>query len=253
MKKIILLALSVMLSACSNSGSQQSTSNLPNPNLNSTAGTVYMRAKAEFNLTSAPSGSAKLDLIKKTYAAGGNCQHGQCTDFSDITVVNTGSTQFALTTGATQTNQTVSNENITTLAQLNIGTLFDNEIYSCNNQKCTGAMIRIYTTDDNGTIQGPGLWSQAITQSVPLTVSGGLTTAPTVLPYFSANGTHDDGSSLQADGEAISTQNLISLVNGDFSDANPSGSGYTLSADFTHAGAGTYLAHVVVEYDLIGP
>jgi hypothetical protein len=247
--KQLLFIVPIFILGCS-SGNKSSDSNggsivpLANTGI---AGQVYVKAKAEFDLSSAPDGSAQLNLVKKSYAAQ-NCLHGQCTDFSDITVSNSGSTQFALTNDNSII-QGTENQNISILGNLTIGTLFDNNLTSCDGQKCTAAAIRIYTTDNGGQILGAGLWSQAIGKSVDLTVSGGSSNSMLApIPY---NPT--DGSSLQIDLEALAAGKNVIELSGDFLDAGPSAQGYTLSANFTQAGAGTYLAHVVVEYDLIGP
>jgi hypothetical protein len=254
-KKIALMGCLIFTAfGCSNGQNNQPDVGSPLPAVNGGSGSqIYMRAKAEFDISSAPDGSAQFNLVKKSYAAAPNCLHGQCTDFSDITVTNEGSTQFALLSNA-PVSQSTSNQNISNLATLKIGTLFDNNLTSCGGKKCISAAIRVYTTDSTG-IQGAGLWSQAIGKSVPLTISGGSSAASLVsVPYFSAAGTPDDGSSLQIDLDPLAIdKNVLSIEMADFSDAAPSGAGYTLSANFTQAGAGTYLAHVVVEYDLIGP
>ena len=139
------------------------------------------------------------------------------------------------------------------LVDLELGNLFDNNLISCNGFKCTSAIIRIYTTDDSGTIAGSGLYNSVSGQSVELDVSGGSLTQPTAVPYDPT-----DGSSLTIDTNTISASTeVLALANGNFADANgnltPTAAGYNLSANFTQAGSGTYNAHVVIEYDLIGP
>jgi hypothetical protein len=256
MKKHVLSYLSIIAlsSACSSGQSpNNSSNNLPSVNPNAANGQVYIKAKAEFDLSSAPDGSAQFNLVKKSYAAAPNCLHGQCTDYSDITVTNSGSTQFELAQSQAQIAQNVTNQNLSNIVDLKIATLFDNNLTSCGGQKCTAAAIRIYTNDSTG-VQGQGLYSSLIGKSVPLTVSGGSAALSlAAIPYFnSAN--PDDGSSLQIDLDPLAAdKNVLSLAMADFADAASAGAGYTLSADFTQAGAGTYKAHVVVEYDLIGP
>jgi hypothetical protein len=249
---VVYSLLLVLTSSCSSNKSDSNNSpNLPAVNPGSPSGQVYVRAKAEFDLSSAPDGSAQFNLVKKTYAAAPNCLHGQCTDYSDITVTNEGSTQFQLAQSQAQINQSTSNQNLSNIVDLKIATLFDNNLTSCGGQKCESAAIRIYTTDSTG-IQGAGLWSQAIGQSVPLTVSGGSSNSIlATIPYFSA-ANPDNGRDLQVDLDPLAVdKNVLSLQMADFADASPSGAGYILSADFTKAGAASYKAHVVVEYDLI--
>jgi hypothetical protein len=211
-------------------------------------GLLYVRARAEFDLTSESQNTTQIELVKKVYATT-SCIDGQCVDFSDVTVTNSISTEFDLLSDSSLTRNS-NNQNLTNLVKINLGTLFDNNLMSCGDKRCEFAAIRIYTTDNNGTILGPGLWSQVINKSVALTVSGGSSNSTLAeLPY---NPT--DGLSLQVDMEPLAiVQNVINLMNGDFADASSSGSGYLLSADFTNAGEGSYQAHVVVEYDLIGP
>jgi hypothetical protein len=240
--KILLVgffSLIITLSGCTSKQSPDTSGNIPSPSSNPTAGQVYSRAKAEFDLSSSPSGSAQFNLVKKSYAAAPNCTHGQCTDYTDITVSNSGSTQFELSQSQAQISQNTSNQNLSNIVDLKIATLFDNNLTSCGGQKCTAAAIRIYTTDDSGQVLGAGLWSQAIGKSVPLTVSGGSSNSIlAMVPYFSAAGTPDDGFNLQIDLDPLAVdKNVLSLQ----------------MADFTQAGAGSYKAHVVVEYDLIGP
>jgi hypothetical protein len=245
MKNLIALTIVTLLVGCSENQPSSTGSNLPP--VTGSNGQVYMKAKAEFDLSSSPDGSAQFNLVKKTYAAAPNCVHGQCTDFSDITVTNNGSTQFALT-NHNPIIQGTDNQNITVLGNLKIGTLFDNNLTSCGGQKCTAAAIRIYTTDNGGQVLGAGLWSQSIGQSVTLSVSGGSSNSTlAAIPY---NPT--DGSSLQIDLEPIDISKNVIELSGDFLDAGPTAQGYTLSANFTQAGSGIYQAHVVVEYDLIG-
>jgi hypothetical protein len=255
-KSILGCGLGLLIVGCSNSPNvgQTPPSSLP-PIAGGANGVSYVKAKAEFDLSSAPDGSAQFNLVKKSYAASPNCLHGQCTDFTDITVTNSGSTQFQLVQSQAQISQNTSNQNLSNIVDLKIATLFDNNLTSCGGQKCTAAAIRIYTNDSTG-VQGAGLWSQAIGKSVPLTVSGGSSNSIlAMVPYFSAAGTPDNGTDLQIDLNPLAVdKNVLSLQMADFSDAAaPAGAGYTLSADFTQAGAGSYKAHVVVEYDLIGP
>jgi hypothetical protein len=244
------------MTACANQQNENDpSSNLPSVGTNLPNEQSYARAKAEFDLSSTPDGTAQFNLVKKSYAVAPNCLHGQCTDYTDITVTNLGSTQFELAQSQAQITQNTSNQNLSNIVDLKIATLFDNNLTSCGGQKCTSAAIRIYTTDSTG-VQGAGLWSQAIGKSVPLTVSGGSSNSILAsVPYFSAAGTPDNGTDLQIDLDPLAVdKNVLSLQMADFSDAAaPAGAGYTLSADFTQAGAGSYNAHVVVEYDLIGP
>jgi hypothetical protein len=250
--KIIILVPFFLAVGCSQNSSVNSNAPLPAVT-GSSNGQVYMKAKAEFDLSSAPDGSAQFNLVKKSYAAAPNCLHGQCTDYTNITVTNSGSTQFQLVQSQSQISQNVTNQNLSNIVDLKIATLFDNNLTSCGGQKCTAAAIRIYTNDSTG-VQGQGLYSSLIGKSVPLTVSGGSSnSALSAIPYFSAAGTPDDGTNLQIDLDPLATdKNVLSLAMADFADAASAGAGYTLSADFTQAGAGTYKAHVVVEYDLIG-
>jgi hypothetical protein len=250
--QIAILSSLLVLSACSSGQNGSSGGNLP-PVSGSIGGKTYMKAKAEFDVSSSSQGSAQFQLVKKSFAVAPNCLHGSCTDYTDITVTNSGSTQFQLVQSQAQISQNTSNQNLSNIVDLKIGTLFDNNLTSCGGQKCTSAAIRIYTNDSTG-VQGAGLYSPLIGKSVPLTVSGGSAALSlAAIPYFnSAN--PDDGSSLQIDLDPLAAdKNVLSLAMADFADAASSGAGYTLSADFTQAGAGTYQAHVVVEYDLIGP
>jgi hypothetical protein len=246
-----LLSISLIISGCS--PNQNSNQNTPLPAVaNPSNLKTFMQAKAEFDLSSSPNGTAQFNLIKKSYALA-TCTHGQCTDFTDITVTNNSSTQFALSSNSPVI-QGTNNKNMSNLVTLKIGTLFDNDLTACGGFKCTAALIRVYTSDSTG-VQGPVLWSQSIQKSVPLTISGGSSSSILAnIPYFNA-ANPNNGSSSPVDMETLPvSQNVLSLAGGDFSDANANISannpGYILSADFTQAGSGTYQAHVVVEYDL---
>jgi hypothetical protein len=135
MKQKIIVLGCLIISGCSNSQNSNPSngSSLPQPNSNITAGQVYRRAKAEFNISSAPNGAANIQLMKKSYTTDPVCNGGQCTDFSDITVTNTVQTQFAVT--PTQSHQTLQfnsqDSNLTNFLNLQIGTLFDNNLVSC--------------------------------------------------------------------------------------------------------------------------
>jgi hypothetical protein len=126
---VVYSLLLVLTSSCSSNKSDSNNSpNLPAVNPGSPSGQVYVRAKAEFDLSSAPDGSAQFNLVKKTYAAAPNCLHGQCTDYSDITVTNEGSTQFQLAQSQAQINQSTSNQNLSNIVDLKIATLFDKNV-----------------------------------------------------------------------------------------------------------------------------
>jgi sugar lactone lactonase YvrE len=239
MKQKTLISLLIFLSACaSRNNNDASPSNLPNVNNNLPSGSSYTRAKAEFDASVGGDGTASFQLVKKSYASG-TCSHGTCIDYTDITVTNATQTTFALTQGGTLYTPTAGNNNLGTITTLTIGTLFDNDLFSCGGQKCTSAAINIYTTNVNG---GAGLYNSVNGQSIPLTVTGPLVSTPTGVPYLQAN-------ELTLNSLPISSsQQVVSLANNFFSTDS-----YPLKADFSKAGAGTYKAHVVVEYDLIGP
>jgi hypothetical protein len=160
MKKLAFVFI-LSLSACSNSQPSNPSGggvNLPNPSLSSSSNYIR-RGKAEFDIASGPDSSNVAKLVRKSQAS---CVHGQCTDYSDITVNDSTKTQFSLVPSQSQQtiSQGTSNQNLTNIVSLQIGTLFDNDLNSCGGQKCTSAFIRIYMT---GTTSGvTGLYNAAI-------------------------------------------------------------------------------------------
>jgi hypothetical protein len=248
MKKYLPVFI-LILSACSSSHNDQTDNGTNLPSVNLGPGEIsYVRARTEFDISSVPSGSAKFELVKKSYAAG-LCSHSQCTDFSDLTVTNNAQVQFSLIPSQQQASISdgSNNNQLADIIDLQVGILFDNELVSCGGQKCNLAALRIYTTDDGGIIANKGLYNSVSGQSIELDVSGGNLLAPTAVPY---NPT--DGTSLTIDSEVLdSNKNVINFSEGtDFSDAGSPG--FKLSANFSQAGAGTYKSHVVVEYILEG-
>jgi hypothetical protein len=231
---------SLISSGCStrinNTSSDPNT--LPNVNLNGGSGQTYTIGRAEFDASVSGDGTASFQLVKKSYASG-TCSHGACIDYTDITVSNATQTIFSLTQGGTTYTPTATNDNLGTITTLTIGTLFDNDLFACSGQKCTTAAINIYTSNANG---GSGLYNSVNGQSIPLLVTGPLVSTPTAVPYLQPN-------ELTLNNLLIpGSMQVVSLANGNFASDS-----YPLKADFTKAGVGTYKAHVVVEYDLIGP
>jgi hypothetical protein len=213
---------------------------LPSPTAPTVNGFSYVRGKAEFDMISTPSASSKLQLIKKSYASG-DCQHGQCTDFSDFTITNVENTLFSLTQSGQSMTRSTQSYDLGVLVSLTIGSLFDNNLFACSGFKCVSALIKIYTTNQNGKELGSGLYNYATAHSINLFIKGPLLKIPTAIPFLQQNGLVLNNIPITA-----STQ-VISLIGGDFlSDV------YPLMADFTTAEAGTYQAHIVVEYDLTG-
>jgi hypothetical protein len=229
---VVSLFAMFIISGCSNGSQSQPSAGLPPvvaPNQNYSV----LKGKAEFNITSSPNGTASIELVKKSYAAGTCSQAlGNCLDYSDITVTNSGNTIFEINKSQQSLTYNTSNGNLTSFLTLDVIKLTDNSLFVCgNNSKCDLGLIRMYTT---GT---PGLYNSATAQSIPLLVSS---------PYSSTNmsvGTESNHTTVQQFAIAGS-EVAVSLA-----DLIPN-SNYVLSSDFTQAGAGTYTAHVVVEYVL---
>lgn len=127
-----------------------------------------------------------------------------------------------------------------TSAILDFGTialsaLSDNNLVLCGtagNQHCNTALIRMYTTGQNGA----GLWNSSGAYGAPITagISGG--TLSTV-GLGSANAAVLQTISL------ASSKNVVHLT--DFTASN-----FDVKIDFSNAGVGSYQTTLVVEYDL---
>jgi hypothetical protein len=233
------LVLLFLLTSCSKVGPDSgSSTSLAPPAISLGGGNYIVRSTAEFDVTSTPDESAQWHLVKKSYASG-TCTHGQCTDFSDITVTNTANTNFQINDSQQLITQTVSNTNLTNFLNLDVVTLFDNDLFECSGtQKCTGASILGYITST-----GDGLYNTITGQSIPLLVSSpysstnvplGTLTVPTILQQITIP----------------ASQQTVSLIN--LGNTATNGPNYTLSSDFTTAGVGTFTAHVVIAYALNG-
>ena len=119
---------------------------------------------------------------------------------------------------------------------LSIEDLFDNKLRICGTsgkEKCTKAMIRIYTTGG-----GAGLWNSADGYGAPLLVSQAGGIASTQVGYQVSGATVLQSLALDK------SHNV--LRNTDFTPAPT----YQIQADLRNAGAGTYEASLVVEYVL---
>jgi alpha-tubulin suppressor-like RCC1 family protein len=237
--KLIFGFLLVLAGCAGNTNSSNNPNNPSLPSVSIEPGNYIQRAKAEFDVTTSQDGSASLQLVKKSYASGGSCSHGTCVDYTDVTVTNTTQTAFALNQTNTPGNAfstTTLNGNLTNFLTLNIATLFDNDLFACGGTKCTTAVIRVYTTSVNA---GPGLYNVVANQSIPLYVTGGTLSTATNVPYNSTTGQVVDSQPI------IASQQVVSLANSFFNSSN-----YVFTANLATAAAGTFKAHIVVEYDL---
>ena len=213
------------------------------PTTNLSLDNIFVKSRADLYL-SVPQNSTKFTLIKTLSSS--NCQNGQCIKNRDNSTV-----QFSLTPQSSQpVDLSISEQNLANILTLQVGTLLDNSIDDCGGKKCSLAFLRVYTTDDNNTIQGAGLFDSTSGISIPLMITtsssilGSTQTLP--IPY------NPTDASLIVDQLSIpANQEVISLANGDFSDA--SSVGFPIAADFSQASSGTYKAHIVIEYDLFAP
>jgi hypothetical protein len=246
----VLSAFVFSLWGCSQIANNQTTQpNLPTVDTSNQL-QLIVKAKAEFDVTTTPDGTAKFELVKKTYAAGGTCTHGNCIDFTDVTVTNTVDTQFSLSHINIPSNAfstTSANTNLGNFLTLQLGTLYDNDLFQCNvNQKCTSAIIQIYQTGGGTT---PGLYDSVSGQVIPLLVTSSALTSPTAIPFGSPAPPYNDVATsslaiLQQENITVSQQ-VVNITDAAFTNPN-----YALFADMSAAGQGTYTAHIVVEYDL---
>jgi hypothetical protein len=113
---------------------------------------------------------------------------------------------------------------------LDLTQLRDNNLSVCgvnNDQKCTRAVIRAYTTNTNG----PGLWNDIEGYGAPLSADNnelGLEVGnATILQDIS-----------------ISTNKRV-IRSGDFTDLT-----YQIITDFSNAGVGSYSTTIIIEYAL---
>jgi hypothetical protein len=234
--KTSLFFLTLFVFGCSNPQKPSSNpASLP-PVTNITPEQTYVKGSVQFDLTSTPQ-SSQLSQLKTVSRSQSNCTHGQCVDFSNLTVNNSGLTEFSLIQSQSQQTFpfTTQNANLGVILTLQVGQLFDNNLNSCGGQKCDLALIRIYTTN----AAQPGLYNSLTQQAIPLTVTGPNDPTPANIGLNIPNATIIQEQAIPA------IQQVINLATGDFSNSN-----YQLNADFTQAGAGTYTAHVVVEYVL---
>jgi hypothetical protein len=246
----VLSTFALSLWGCSPTVNNPTTQTNPPPVNTSGQLQLIVKAKAEFDVTTAPDGTAKFELVKKTYASGGTCTHGSCIDFTDVTVTNTVDTQFSLSHMNIPSNAfstTSTNNNLGNFLTLQLGTLFDNDLFECNvNQKCTSAIIQIYQTGGGTT---PGLYDSASGQVIPLLVTSSALTTPTSIPTGSPALPYTDvptSSLVILQQENItSSQEVVNITDASFTNPN-----YNLFANMSAAGQGTYTAHIVVEYDL---
>jgi alpha-tubulin suppressor-like RCC1 family protein len=240
-KAMALISFLVLIQGCSSreTPSTQNPGMLPPVSGGSNIGSVSLKARAIYAVTAQNSKTGTSLTFKRQALQ--TCQEGNCTDFTDINISNAANTEFALDLTNIPNNQysaNTNNQNLQNFLTLDIGTLFDNNLFSCANLKCDIAQIRLYT------ISTLGLYDAVSQQSVPLLVDSQYLTSATPVPLGSNQG-------LVIDQELIPlNQQVISLINGDFNDAHGTNGGYTLSANFTQAGAGTYTSQVVIEYDL---
>lgn len=148
------------------------------------------------------------------------------------TVVLASNTQMTLSTAAFRV-PTPANS-VLSFGSLSIGTLITNNLRVCGSEgteKCTKAFFRIYTTG----VAGSGFWNATDGYGMPITVTGPTSGSP----GLGVSGAIEVQSiALAAD------KNVVRLT--DFTPAPK----YTVSANFTNAGAGTYATTMVVEFVL---
>ena len=144
-----------------------------------------------------------------------------------VTVTNSASSAMTLdTTGFVL--PTISNKLID-LGSLKLATLFDNDLKVCGtsgNQKCSKAVMRIYTS-----APGAGLWNAADSYGAPITALG-------------------LGVGLGVSGAAVVQQIDVTDAKKVLRETDFPALAYTVKADFTDAGAGSYSTTLVVEYAL---
>jgi hypothetical protein len=150
-----------------------------------------------------------------------------------IVVNNAPSTMSTLDTSLFIVPQITSD--LLTFGSLRIQSLKDNNLKVCGpnaNEKCTTALIRLYTT---GTA-GPGLWNDADGYGAPIMVGQD----PAMMGEV---GLGSENAIIVQTASIPGTKNVLTTL--DFPNAQ-----YQVDVDFSNAGAGSYGTTLVVEYAL---
>jgi hypothetical protein len=235
---LLLIASMAILAGCTKV-TPTDTTQQPQSGVNTTDSSLnyYARATATFGVSASngdgsDSSSIKLHLLKTSYASGTCTGHTSCYDFTDITISNTEQTVFALTQSQENITENTNNNSLTNFSTVNIGTLWDNNLFACGGLKCTSAAIRVYTTNEPQS----GLYNAGDQQSIPLYI-GNANIPPTPIGLSSTNAVV-----LEVDPLSVSEQvfDLADLTN----------TAFNFSANMQPAGAGMFETTVVFEYDL---
>lgn len=220
MRLVLTATVMLLISACGSpknpAPSLQSGPGLPQ--LDFDPATVVVRARGVLEVSTKSSGT-----IVRVVGQSGTVP---------VEVVNAPAATFALDTSKFVP-PTISADPLS-FGSIRVSVLSDNQLRVCGtggNQKCTYAILRVYTT---GTA-GPGLYNAADSWGAPITST---LTAPLSVGLDAAN------AAVMQTYTIPGSKRTLRLV-----DFSPSPT-YGIHVDFTDAGAGTYSTTLVVEYAL---
>ncbi len=225
MKKVALLALSVVLVGCGETNS-------PSPGGNLIVGIpdqegLVVRSRSEFTISTDDAGAQSGNLMNAFQLNSRNALTGGTT----ITVTNSSSAAMTISTSLFSI-PTIASEMLD-FGFLQVSALLDNDLKQCgnnSNQKCGTAIIRMYTTG----VAGEGLYNATDGYGAPITA--GQSTLSTV-------GLDGAGAAVMQSISIPNNKHVLRLS--DFT--NPK---YNVKSDFSNAGAGSYSTTLVIEYAL---
>lgn len=228
---IFLSALSVLFSACGTS-SQVGNTAAGKTNVNATEDQIVVKSQAIIQIQTGSTLSNLNQTNRQESSLQGPDSQEKVSNPIPVSVINSASTSMTVsTTGFIVPKITNA---VLNFGNLQVLQLFDNNLDLCGtagNQKCTTALIRMYTT---GTPLA-GLYNS--TDNVGMPILAGLTQPLSTVGLAVAN------ANILQTYKIPSTQHVMALS--DF----PSPT-YLVNSDFTQAGAGTYSTTLVLEYAL---
>lgn len=220
---IVLSATGLVLSGCGSKSNGSSEPAPSTPSAQANEAPFVVRSRSVFNVSTDGSASEPSEVSPLSVS----------TDVP-VTAVNAPKTSMTISTSSFKV-PTVTNS-VLSFGSVKISALVDNDLNVCGvdgHSACTKAVIRIYTTG----AAGAGMWNVAGGYGMPLTAKLGSGTA-VLIGLGAANG------AVMQSVTIASTKHSVLLA-----DLIPSPT-YSISSDFTNAGAGTYSTTMVVEYGL---
>jgi hypothetical protein len=155
------------------------------------------------------------------------------TDSTTVVYVSAIANQFTINTGSLSTTESIDTNTIN-LGSISTSSLKVNDLNQCGTgtEKCTSAVIRIYTTPVSGHPGVTGFVNKTNNYGVP--IKAGKTSANTVVGLTVSNAAVVDSYTIPAGDRKLTA--------GDFGSTT-----YLLEVDFSNAGSGNYEAILVIE------